>query len=68
MLQGVLQSRGIRIQWRRLRSFIERVDPIGNVLRRLQTLRKRKYQVEGPDASWLVFFYPSFHFSFYKTF
>ena len=50
MLQGALQSRGIRIQRRRLRSSIERVDPIGKVLRRLQTLRRRKYQIEGPNA------------------
>ena len=34
MLQGDLQSRGLRIQRRRLRSSIERVDPLGKVLRR----------------------------------
>ena len=38
MLQGALQSRDIRIRRRRLRSSIERVDPIGKVLRRLRTL------------------------------
>ena len=52
MLQGTLQSRGILIRWRRLRSSIERVDPIGKVLRRLRTLRRRKYQVEGPNTLW----------------
>ena len=52
MLQGALQSRGIRIQSRRLRSSIERVDPTGKVLRRLRTLRRRKYQVEGPNTLW----------------
>ena len=56
MLQGALQSRGIRIQRRRLRSSIERIDPIGKVLRRLRMLSRRKYQVEGPNALWLVFF------------
>ena len=65
MLQGTLQSRGILIRWRRLRSSIERVDPIGKVLRRLRTLRRRKYQVEGPNALWLVFFHPSFHYRVY---
>ena len=65
MLQGALQSRGIRIQWRRLRSSIERIDLIGKVLRRLRTLRRRKYQVEGPNGLWLVFFYPSFHYRIY---
>ena len=63
MLQGALQSRGIRIQWRHLRSSIERFDPIGNVLRRLQTICRRKYQVEGSNALWLVFIHPSFHFT-----
>ena len=61
-LQGALQSRGIRIQRRRLSSSVERVDPIGKVLRRLRTLRRRKYQVEEPNALWLVFFHPSFHY------
>ena len=60
MLQEALQSRGIRIQRRRLRSSGERFEPIGKVLRRLRTLRRRKYQVERPNALWLVFFHPSF--------
>ena len=56
MLQEALQSRGIRIQQRGLRSSIERVDPIRKVLRRLQTLR---------NALWLVFFHPSFPYRVY---
>ena len=64
-LQGALQSRGIRIQRRRLSSSVESVDPIGKVLRRLRTLRRRKYQVEEPNALWLVFFHPSFHYRVY---
>ena len=62
MLQG---ARDIGIQRRRLRSSIGRVEPIGKVLRRLRTLRRRKYQVEGPNALWLVFFHPSFHYRVY---
>ena len=46
MLQGALQPRDIRIQRRRLRSSIERADPIGKILRLLRKLRRRKYQVE----------------------
>ena len=65
MLQGAVQSRGIRIQRRRLRSSIERIDLIGNVLRRLRMLSRRKYQVQGPNALWLVFFHPSFHYRIY---
>ena len=49
MLLGALKSRGIRVQRRRLRSSIERVDLIGKVLRRLRTLKRRQYQVEGPS-------------------
>ena len=65
MFQGALQSRDIRIQWRRLRSSIERIGPIGKTLRRLRTLRRRKYEVEGPNALWLVFFHPTFHYRVY---
>ena len=65
MPQGALQSRGVRIQWRSLRSSIERVDPTGKVLQHLRTLRRRKYQVEGPNVLWLVFFHPSFHYRIY---
>ena len=65
MFQGPLQSRGIRIQQRRLHSSIERVDPIVKVLRRLQTLSRRKYQVEGSNVLWLVFFHPIFHYRVY---
>ena len=65
MPQGALQSRGARIQQRRLRSSIERVDPTGKVLQYLRTLRRRKYQVEGPNVLWLVFFDPSFHYRVY---
>ena len=45
MLQGDLESRRIQIQQRRLRSSVERFEPNGKVLRRLRTLRERKYQV-----------------------
>ena len=61
MLQGALQSPGIRIQLRRLHSPIERGHHVGKVLRRLRKLCRRKYQVEGPNALWLVSFHPSFH-------
>ena len=47
MLQGALQSRGIRIQWRHLRSSIERVDPIGNVLRRYKRYVEESIKLKG---------------------
>ena len=47
--------------FKELCNHVERTDPTRNVLRRLQTLRRRKCQVEGPNALWLVFFHPIFH-------
>ena len=38
MLVGALLSRGITVQKEMLRKSIERVDPVGKVLRRLRTL------------------------------
>ena len=46
-------------------SSIERVGPIGILLQRLRRLHRRKCQVEGPNALWLVFCYPSFHYRVY---
>ena len=51
--------------FKELCNHVERVDPTGKVLRRLRTLRRRKCQVEGPNALWLVFFHPSFHYRVY---
>ena len=52
MLAGTLLSRGITVQRKMLRKSIERVDPVGNVLRRLRTLRRRAYNVSTPNALW----------------
>ena len=41
MLVGALLSRGITVQREMLRKSIERVDPAGNVFRRLRSLRRR---------------------------
>ena len=38
MLVGALLSRGITVQKEMLRKSIERLDPVGKVLRRLRTL------------------------------
>ena len=50
MLAGALLSRGITVQREMLHKSIERVDPVGKVLRRLRTLRRRAYNVSTPNA------------------
>ena len=52
MLVGALLSHGITVQREMLRKSIERVDPVGKVLRRLRTLRRRAYNVSTPNALW----------------
>ena len=52
MFVGTLLSRGIIVQRKMLRKAIERVDPVGKVLRRLRTLRRRAYNVSTPNALW----------------
>ena len=54
MLKGALLSKGITMQRRRLRESVERVDPVGKVVRRFRNLKRRVYSVEGPNALWLV--------------
>ena len=52
MLVGALLSHEITAQKEMLRKSIERVDPVGKVLRRLRTLRRRAYNVSTPNALW----------------
>eukprot|EP00112_Aurelia_sp_Birch-Aquarium-sp1_P025427 Seg843.13 transcript_id=Seg843.13/GoldUCD/mRNA.D3Y31 product="hypothetical protein" protein_id=Seg843.13/GoldUCD/D3Y31 len=52
LLSGALRGRGIRVQRRRMRESVSRVDPLGKVLRRLRNLKRRRYCVEGANALW----------------
>jgi len=52
MLKGALLSKSIHVQRSRLRSAITRVDPIGKIVRRFRTLKRRVYKVECPNALW----------------
>ena len=54
MAGGALRARGIRIQRRRLRDSMRRIDPVGRLMRKLQVMRRRVYKVEGPNALWFV--------------
>ncbi len=49
-----LVSRGVRVQFQRVRESQSRVDPEGSVLRRLHHLHRRQYHVRGPQHLWHV--------------
>ena len=51
-MYGYLVSRGIRIQQIRVRESQSRVDPEGSVMRRLHSIRRREYSVQGPQHLW----------------
>ena len=53
-MYGCLISRGIRVQHFRVRESQCRVDPAGSMLRRLRTLRRRRYSVQGPQHLWHI--------------
>ena len=53
-MQGHLLSRGIRVQQYRVREAQRKVVPIGSVMRRLRTISRRKYEVNGPGALWHI--------------
>ena len=52
MLVTALLCCVITVQREMLGKLIERVEPIGKVLRRLRTLRRRAYSVSTPNALW----------------
>lgn len=54
LVQGALRHRGLRIQRRRVRESILRVDPISRLLRRRQLIYRRRYQVRAPNSLWHV--------------
>jgi len=49
-MQGHLLSRGLRVQQARIRDSQRRVDPSGTLVRRLHTIRRRKYKVKAPRS------------------
>lgn len=52
ILIGYLRSRNIHIPRSRIRNSIHRIDPHGIELRKLTTIRRRTYHVEGPNHVW----------------
>ena len=53
-MQGHLLAEGIRVQQLRIRECQRRVDPGGVVLRRLTSINRRRYKVNGPLALWHI--------------
>lgn len=51
---GFLRRHGLRIQKRRVVASINRVDGLGQVLRRRVTIQRRKYTVSRPNYLWHV--------------
>ena len=55
-MSGYLRARGIRIQQRRIRESMRRVDPRGTLLRALEmsVIHRRVYSVPSPLALWHI--------------
>ncbi|CAB3995673.1 Retrovirus-related Pol poly [Paramuricea clavata] len=53
-LLGVLRSRGLNIQRRRVRNCLRSIDPIGTALRWRSPIYRRKYSVPTPNALWHI--------------
>ena len=54
ILLGHLLSIGIRVQRHRVRSSMDRVDPLRKELRWHQTISRRSYSVPGPNSLWHI--------------
>ena len=52
LMQAHLLRLGVHVQRQRLRLAIHRVDPANTALRRAATVKRRVYQVEGPNTVW----------------
>lgn len=51
-VKGSLRSRGINIPRRRLRQQLNLIDPVGRELRRRKPIKRRVYNVKGPNHLW----------------
>ena len=54
LVTGHLAAQGIIIPRAKLRASIHRVDPINTALRRSVTVRRRVYNVQGPNILWHI--------------
>ena len=51
-LIGFLRRHGLRIQNRRVRASMKRVDQLGKTLRSQRSIRRRTYHVKRPNSLW----------------
>ena len=54
MMLGYLKARGIRVTQLRVKESLNRVDPVGVLLRRSQAVQRRTYNVLSPLALWHI--------------
>lgn len=51
-LSGHLRTLGHKVQQRRVQESVKRVDPLGQILRERNPIRRGKYKVSRPNALW----------------
>ncbi|KAJ8351968.1 hypothetical protein SKAU_G00234440 [Synaphobranchus kaupii] len=52
LVQGSIVGRGLSIQRWRIRERLNAVDPVGTMFRRRHAIRRRVYNVRGPNHLW----------------
>ncbi len=53
-LIGFLRQNGLRLQLPRVKSSIQRIDPLGRAIRRRNPINRRNYKVPRPNALWHI--------------
>jgi hypothetical protein len=51
-IEGELVSQGIKIQRRRIRESVKRVDPVGRRLRTITAIRRQVYNIDSLLSLW----------------
>ena len=51
-IEGELLAQGIRVQRRRIRNSVKRMDPVGRRIRTINVIRRRVYNVHSPLSLW----------------
>lgn len=54
MTKGYLHSKGVRVQRKRIRYSLLRIDPIGLMQRWKMAIKRRTYNVKYPLSLWLI--------------
>mgnify|MGYP003429371256 FL=1 len=54
LIQGHLKTMGIKVQRKRLRESIQRINPLNSMTRWHQPIARRTYSVPGPNSLWHI--------------